>query len=104
MVDTPTFSLDILPTLSNLFGTEYDSRLFPGRDVFSQTEPLVFDGSYNWKTQYGTYYSAKGEFIPEEGVSVPEGYVSDIKAQVRNKMQFCRLVLETDYFRYLFEE
>ncbi len=103
VVDTPTFSLDILPTLSNLFGTEYDSRLFPGRDALSDTEALVFNSSYDWKTNYGTYYANKGKFIPNEGVTVPDGYVDNIKAQVRNKMLYCSLVLENDYFRYLFK-
>lgn len=104
VVSSPTSSLDILPTLSNLFGTEYDSRLFVGRDVFSETEALVFNSSYDWKTDYGTYYSSKGKFIANEGVTVPDGYVNNIKAVVRNKMQFCSMALETDYFRYLFQK
>lgn len=103
VVDSPTSSLDILPTLSNLFGTEYDSRLFPGRDVFSDTPALVFNSTYDWKTDLGTYNAADGVFTPKEGVTVPENYVADIKAQVRNKIQYCSLALETDYFRYLFD-
>lgn len=105
VVDTPTFSLDILPTLSNLFGTEFDSRLFPGRDVFSDVEPLVFNTRYDWKTAYGTYYASNGQFVLAEGVeSIPENYVQNIETQVRNKIRYCSLVLETDYFRYLFEK
>ncbi len=103
VVSSPTFSLDVLPTLSNLFGTEYDSRLFPGRDVLSDTPALVFNGSYDWKTDFGTYYASSGKFEPASGVTVPEGYVDTVKTHVRNKIQFCSLVLETDYFRYLFE-
>ncbi len=104
VVSSPTSSLDILPTLSNLFGTEYDSRLFVGRDVFSEAEALVFNDAYDWKTDYGTYYANKGKFVPKDGVNVPDGYVDNMKAQVRNKIQFCSMVLETDYFRYLFEK
>ena len=92
IVDSPTSSMDILPTLSNLFGTEYDSRLFVGRDVFSDAEAIVFNSSYDWKTDYGTYYAGKGKFIAKEGVTVPENYVSNMKAIVRNKMQFCAMV------------
>ncbi len=104
IVDSPTSSFDILPTLSNLFGTEYDSRLFIGRDVFSEAEALVFNTSYDWKTDYGTYYAGKGKFVKKEGVTIPDGYVKNIQAIVRNKIQFCSMVLETDYFRYLFEK
>jgi lipoteichoic acid synthase len=104
VVDSPTSSLDILPTLSNLFGTEYDSRLFVGRDVFSDAPALVFNDYYDWKSDYGTYYSAKGQFVAKEGVTVPEGHVQAMMTQVRNKIQYGSLVLETDYFRYLFEK
>src|SRR5690606_8569400 len=40
-IDKPASSLDILPTLLNLFGLEYDSRLLMGRDLFSDSPPLV---------------------------------------------------------------
>ena len=33
-VDTPCSSIDIVPTLDNLFGIPYDSRLYSGRDIF----------------------------------------------------------------------
>lgn len=105
VVDTPTFSLDILPTLSNLFGVEFDSRLQPGRDVLSDAEPLVFNTHYDWKTAYGTYLASSGKFTPAPGVdSVPKDYVSSMKAIVRNKMRYCQWVLDTDYYRYLFKK
>ena len=103
VVEAPTFSLDILPTLSNLFGTEFDSRLFPGRDALSDAEAIVFNTSYEWKTQYGTYYASTGKFVPAEGVETPEGYVERIKIIVRNKLRYCEMALNNDYFRYLFE-
>ena len=103
MVDTPTFSLDILPTLSNLFGTEFDSRLFPGRDVFSDADALVFNANYDWKTEYGTYIARNGKFVPkDESVELPEDYVNKMKAKVRDKIRYCKLALDTDYYRHLF--
>lgn len=103
VVDTPTFSLDILPTLSNLFGTEFDSRLMPGRDVFSDAPALVFRTNYDWKTELGTYYASSGKFVPvSEDVEIPEDYVKTIKAIVKNKVSYCDGVLATDYFRKIF--
>lgn len=101
-VDSPVSSLDILPTLSNLFGTEFDSRVFPGRDVFSDAEPLVFTIFYDWKTDLGTYNSLSGKFTPKEGVTVPEGYEERIKKIVRNKINYCTGYNNTDYFDHLF--
>lgn len=105
VVDTPTFSLDILPTLSNLFGTEFDSRLFPGRDVFSDAEALVYNYGYDWRTEYGTYIAHTGKFYPnDESVELPAGYVEQIRATVRNKMNYCKMALNNDYFRHLFDK
>lgn len=103
VVSSPTFSLDIVPTLSNLFGTEWDSRLLPGRDVFSDAEALVFNTGYDWKTDLGTYISAKGQFTPASADTViPDGYVDRIKSVVANKIKYCADVLETDYYAHIF--
>ena len=103
VVDASASTLDILPTLSNLFGTEWDSRLLPGRDVLSDALPLVFNLSYDWKTDCGTYYAGYGRFEPaHEGIEVDEEYIDTISAIVRNKVRYCEGVLDYDYFGYLF--
>ncbi len=103
IVNEPTFSLDILPTLSNLFGTEFDSRLMVGRDVFSDAPALVFNTNYDWKTELGTYYASSNKFVPvSESTVIPDGYVEEIKAIVRNKTRYCSLALDTDYMRVIF--
>ena len=103
IVDTPTSSIDILPTLLNLFGLTWDSRLLPGRDVLSDAMPLMFNLNYDWKTEYGTYISSRNEFIPvSEDIEIPEGYVEAIREIVRDKIQYCRGVIGSHYFSYLF--
>ncbi len=103
IVNSPTSSIDILPTLSNLFGTEYDSRLFPGRDALSTSPALIFNKSYDWMTDYGYYINKSGKFTAfDESIELPDGYVDTIKAIVRNKINYCKGVLDEDYFRYLF--
>ena len=104
VVDTPVMSLDILPTLSNLFGVEYDSRLLVGRDVFSDAEPLVFWSiSGSWKTDKGSYDASTKKFTPAEGVEVADGYVDYINALVSNKLKYSKAVAEHDYFNYVAE-
>ena len=100
-VDTPVSSIDILPTLSNLFGTAFDSRLFAGRDVFSDAEPLVFNINYEWKTALGTYVN--GTFTPASAdTKIPDGYVDRIKKIVQNKMRYCQGLQSVDYFAHVF--
>lgn len=102
VIDSPTSSLDILPTLLNLFGCEFDSRLYPGRDVFSDAMALSFNGCYDWKTDLGTYYSSKNEFVPKnEDTQIPEDYVQNVKAIVRNKYSFCKGVLKDDFYGHI---
>ena len=98
IVDTPTSSIDILPTLLNLFGVKWDSRLLPGRDVFSDRMPLVFNLNYDWKTDKGTYIAGTGVFTPNEGVEVSDTYVESVRQIVQNRLSYCRGVLRTDYF------
>lgn len=103
IVDTPTSSLDILPTLSNLFDLEYDSRLLPGRDVFSDATPLVFNVNYDWKTDKGTYYAWTETFVPiDDSITVSDSYIETMNEIVGNKIKYCEAVLKTHYFDYLF--
>lgn len=105
IVDTPTSSIDILPTLSNLFGLEYDSRLLVGRDVFSDTMPLVFTVSYDWKTDKGTYHSWTNTFTPvSENVIIPEGYVDRVNSIVKNKLTFSSRIINYDYYAHVFAD
>ena len=102
VVDEPCYSLDILPTLSNLFGFEFDSRLYTGRDVMSDAVPLVLFRNYSWITDKGRYNSQTREFIPNEGVTVDDDYVSQVSKVVRGKIYVAGQILETDYFDSLF--
>ena len=99
-ISTPTYSLDILPTLCNLFGVEYDSRLLVGRDVFSDAEAIVIWPDYNWKTERGYYDYTRKQFIPAEGnEAADDEYIDRINSIVRNKIAYSKAVLNYDYFK-----
>ena len=100
-VTEPVYSLDVLPTLSNLFGVEYDSRLLVGRDVFSGAKPLVLWPDYSWKTDLGTYHAASKTFTPNPGVQIPEDYAERITKEVINKVTYSHSVQKYDYFNSL---
>ena len=102
-VDAPVYSLDILPTLSNLFGVPYDSRLLVGRDVFSEEMPLVLWPNYSWKTEQGTYDAAEGIFTPADGRTADQAYIDQVSALVRSKYSYCAQVRDRKYFTWLAE-
>lgn len=103
-INDPTYSLDIVPTLLNLFGVEYDSRLLVGRDVFSDATPLVLWNDHSWITDKGKYDSKNGKFIPDHGVVVSDEYIKNIKNIVSNKITFSKQVLDYDYYRHIFKQ
>ena len=99
VIDEPVSALDILPTLSNLFGLEYDSRLMVGRDVFSDSEAIAFwPLTYSWKTAKGYYNGSNGVFTPAEGMEVSQEYIDAVTAMVKNKCVFSRAVQQYDYY------
>ncbi len=105
VVSSPTSSLDILPTLSNLFGLEYDSRLLVGRDVLSDTPALVLWTDYSWLTDVGYYDSHERHLTLADGSVADEeyeDYINEISADVREKIDFSKKVATKDYYGQLF--
>lgn len=96
-------SLDVLPTVLNLFEAEFDSRLLIGRDILSDTEPLVIFSDRSFITDKGRYNAVTGEFIANEGTTVEEGYVDKINTIIYKKYQMSRLILENDYYKHIFK-
>lgn len=88
-------NMDILPTLSNLFGLEYDSRLLMGKDVFSDGEGLVVFKDKNWLCDKGTRSQLEEHALE---------YVRQIDSRVSAMFNYSTLILERDYYGLLFNE
>lgn len=101
VVADPVYSLDILPTLSNLFGVEYDSRLMVGRDVFSDAMPLVLWPDQSWITDKGSYDRKTDTFTPSGTEAVDRAYIDRVSAMAANKITFSRSVIDQDFFNKL---
>ena len=99
VVSEPTYSLDIVPTLSNLFGVKFDSRLAIGRDALSDAQPLVIWNDYDWMTELGYYEAGKGKFTPfDETIELPEDYITNMKNIVKGKMTVSKAALKYDFY------
>ena len=97
-IDAPVCSIDILPTLSNLFGVTYDSRFTVGRDVLGTEEAISLWPDYSWVTEKGSYNATSRKFTPVEGAEIPEGYVDRIISIVTNKVKFSRMIQGSSFF------
>ena len=96
-------SLDVLPTLLNLFGFSYDSRLLMGNDILSSSEDLVIFADRSFITSKGKYNASENKFTPHSGVTFKNDkeqkeYIEQISNIVNNKFQISALILDTDYY------
>ena len=101
-VTVPLSSIDMLPTLSNLFGVEFDSRLLAGRDALSEQAGLVFWNDGCWISDKGSYNSHERAFTPAEGESADETYVVATNAVVADRLNLSRIIENEDYYGFLF--
>lgn len=102
VIDKPCSHLDLLPTLSNLFGIDFDSRLYMGRDVFSDGAALVMFRNRNWITDYAMYNYASGEVTSLTGAALSDAYVQAVNQEVSNRFTVSSRVLDYDYWKILF--
>jgi len=103
-IDKYAESLDILPTVLNLFGIDYDSRLLMGRDILSNSDGLVIFNDRSWITEYGKYDAKEEIFTPFTNQKLDDNYVDEINTIVYNKFVISKNMLETDYYKYVFKE
>ena len=110
-VTEPCSAVDIVPTLSNLFDLEYDSRLLSGRDVLdkdydagsaSGSIPLVIlptSSGNSWATAAGVFEASTRTFNARPGVTVEEDYVSRVNNIVALQYNYAQQLIARDYYR-----
>ena len=98
---TKTMStIDVLPTVYNLFGLKYDSRMIIGKDVFAPGDGLAMFGNKSWVTDKGSYYTSTGKFVPKDGVFLEDekAYIKEINAQVKDKINISGNLVVKGYY------
>ena len=101
-VDKVGMSIDVIPTVYNLFGIDYDSRLIMGKDILSTSEGIAIFKDKSWITNKGTYYASTSKFVPKVD-TVDEDYVATINSVVSNRLAISRMIVENDYYKYIFK-
>lgn len=95
-------ALDILPTLSNLFGLDFDSRLYMGQDIFSDAAPFLLFSDRSWMTEDGSYYTIGEELTLFGDKEITPEEIEYYNSIVANKFLVSQWILEEDYWRVLF--
>ena len=92
--------IDVLPTIYNLFNIRYDSRLFAGSDLLSNSEGMVILDNLSWITDRGRYNSLNGKYSGD----IDSDYISNINNIIQNKIIFSRNMITYDGYRYIKEK
>ena len=96
-------SIDILPTVLNLLGADFDSRLLAGRNILSNSDELVIFADQSFITDKIKYDASTGEtiyLVPES--QVPDDYLDSMIAEVENRLYISDEVIGTDYFSFVY--
>lgn len=105
-ISKPCGSMDIVPTLLNLFGFSYDSRMYAGRDILSEQEGMVIFNDRSFVTDALCYNRAAKELIwyedeegnPLIGEEAQESYFEEKKQDVKDRYQFSAYILRENYY------
>lgn len=91
--------IDVLPTIYNLFDIKYDSRLFAGSDLLSNSEGMVILDNLSWITDKGKYNSLNGKYSGD----IDSDYINNINNIIQNKIIFSRNMITYDGYKYIKE-
>ena len=94
--------IDVLPTIYNIFDINYDSRLIIGKDILSTEPGLAIFNNRSWVSDYGKYYANSKNFVANDGVEIPDGYVDDMNKIVANKINMSKYIIEKNYYKKVF--
>lgn len=99
-VNKAACSMDVVPTLSNLFGLNYDSRLLMGKDIMSDNEGLIIFSNRSWITDKGRYNAVTQEYKSSVNPG-DQAYIDKINKIVKDKYTYSRLILDKNYYSKL---
>lgn len=104
VVDTYCCNVDILPTILNLWGFAYDSRMLAGTDVFSDGThvAVLSDKSFFTDKVWFNASTGKIKYLVDQS-ELPENYVENMIKLVNTKFTLSVNILNSAYYNFVFE-
>ena len=105
VVDEYCCNVDVLPTILNLWGFEYDSRLLAGTDVFSDGTHAAVLVDKSFLTDKVWFNASTGEIryqVPES--EIPEGYVEKMNQLIATRFSISADILNSAYYNFVFDK
>ena len=103
VVDEYCCNADVLPTILNLWGFDYDSRMLAGTDVFADGTHIAILSDSSFFTDKVWFSAETGEirYLAEEA-SVPADYVENMIRLIESKRSLSVDILNSAYYNYVF--
>lgn len=103
VVTKPVSNIDVLPTIYNLLGLRYDSRLFMGSDIFSDADPFVIFQDRSFLVEEGFYDAVSHRFSPyRDGIDPTK--LRYYREEVDRRFFYSEQIISHDYYRIFKEE
>ncbi len=101
-------SVDVLPTILNLFNIKYDSRLIAGKDVFSDALHKATLYNKSFITDNVIYYAPKAKKTWQIDTSAYstddlDSYISTVSSIVEAEYAASLKIVSTDFYRFVWE-
>lgn len=100
-VDKYCCSIDILPTVSNLMGWDYDSRMMVGQDILSNAEQFIMFPGLSFITDKCIYNKKQDKVTSLTGEDISEDYISQMSKKAYNWYTISDLLYSTDFYKYV---
>lgn len=94
---------DILPTVLNLWGLEYDSRMLAGTDVFSNGIHVAVLNDHSFFTDKLWFNASTGEIRYPQGTEVSDAYIDAMTKLVKTRFSVSVDILNTNYYEFVFQ-
>lgn len=107
-IKTACCNVDILPTVLNLFGIDYDSRLYAGNDILSDGKHVAMLYNKSFITDTVKYDATTGKTIWLKDVHDKtdeelDAYIEEYSSYVKNKYAYSIAVENNDLYRFIFD-
>lgn len=74
-----------------------------GRDIFSDSEPLVMFSDRSFITDKAFYNARTNEVTSFTDENIESSYIKETAETVINKFKYSSMILDTDYYKIILE-
>lgn len=106
--NAPCCNVDILPTVLNLLGIDYDSRMLSGTDILSDSAHMAVLWNKTFITDTVKYCTVDGKYVPlGDGEKFDRtemrAYIDSVKNEIVSRYAAALAVNRTDFYRFVWE-